>query len=105
MFDLALSDDGSIVSTRADYCTDQSARWIAIARKLATRGNMGRGYRLAVSRAGTWARRAAKAYKDEVTRSQRLTLARWEVEATRYEAREITAVQLVDVADHAMAAK
>ena len=97
MFDLAINEDGAIVSDRADYCLAQRDAWLAIAAKCARTIGKERGYRLAVSRAGVWARRAQSEYRSEVTRSQRITLARWEVEATRYDARadEITAVQIV----------
>ena len=86
MFDLAISEDGAIVSDRADYCLAQRDAWLRIAAQCARTIGKERGYRLAVSRAGTWARRATKAYRDEVTRSQRIRLARWDVEATRYDA-------------------
>ena len=83
--DLAMGDDG-IVSERAELCMEQSARWLRIAAQCARTIGKERGYRLAVSRAGVWALRARREYRSEVTRSQRIRLARWDVEATRYDA-------------------
>lgn len=83
--DWIATDDGAILD-RADYCREQSEAWLHIARRYLVR--YGKGYRTAISRAGTWARRAqlATVNRPEVTRSERLRLAQWETEATRYDA-------------------
>lgn len=87
MFDpllLACSDDG--VTDALDYATDQASRWLHIARQI-QRTPAARGYRIAVSRAGTWTLRAELARRAmeraTLTRTQRINLARCEADDTR----------------------
>lgn len=82
---LTCSDSGD-VSDAADYAAEQTARWLHIAHQIG-RTPSSRGYRLAVSRAGTWTLRAdiARRRMDRatLTRDQRIDLARLEADDTR----------------------
>lgn len=90
MIDLYCGEDG--VTDAADYAAEQSARWAKIARSLRRRP-LGRGYRLAVSRSGVWALRAARAVarfqRSGCTPDERAYLVQLDTLASRYDSAEL----------------